>query len=77
MILARKLAKYPNFLIIFSRKINIIPEFYMIFARKMPEFYIIIARKICFSEFSGSTCSPAAVLPRLLYAYGVLSCLAA
>ena len=37
MILARKLAKYPNF-IIFSRQINKIPEFYMIFARKCPNF---------------------------------------
>jgi len=53
IILARKLAKYPNF-IIFFRRINKIPEFYMIFARKMPEFYIIIARKIFFPNFRGA-----------------------
>ena len=39
MIFAKKLAKYPIF-IIFFRKINNSSEFYMIFARKMPGFYL-------------------------------------
>jgi len=60
----KKIIKMPEFLMIFSLKVNKIPEFYMIFVRKMLEFYMIIARKYC-SRFSGG------FTPRLLRLYVV------